>query len=320
VIQHAALYARVSTLQQEEEATIDSQVAALEAYAQREGYALGPDLYFLDQAVSGAQLDRPALNRLLDLAAEGMFEIVVCHSPDRLARRYAHQAVLLDELQRVGVQVRFVNQPVVDDSPQGDLLLSIQGVFAEYERSLITERLRRGKLYRIRKGELVSPNPPYGYQYIPVSEPGGSRWVSKPIEAEVVRHIYRWYTEQSRTIHQIVEQLNAAPEQMPARGKRWRYSTVQAILKQQAYTGRAFYNRTRVCHQSVGRPKKSGRGLLRRPTHELRPHEEWVEVSVPALVPSPRLLAKFSTTSARVIMLHNAAFGETRSVCIRGYP
>ena len=214
--QQVALYARVSTLQQEEEATIESQVAALEVYAQREGYALSPDLYFLDQAVSGAQLDRPALNRLRDLAAEGMFEMVICYSPDRVARRYAHQAVLLDELRRGGVQVQFVNQPVVDDSPQGDLLLSIQGVFAEYERSLITERLRRGKLYRIRKGELVSPNPPYGYQYIPVSEPGRGRWIPKPIEAEVVRHIYRWYTEQSRTIHQIVDPMQRIEQGLPS--------------------------------------------------------------------------------------------------------
>jgi site-specific DNA recombinase len=85
--QIAAVYARVSTLQQEQEATIESQVAAIESYAQGQGYQLLPEYYFLDQAVSGAQLERPGLDRLRDLAAEGIFEVVLCLSPDRLARQ-----------------------------------------------------------------------------------------------------------------------------------------------------------------------------------------------------------------------------------------
>jgi site-specific DNA recombinase len=281
--QCAALYARVSTPQQKQEATIESQVAALEAFAHQSSYQLVPQLYFQDQAVSGAQLDRPALNRLRDLAAEGLFEVVLCLSPDRLARHYAHQWVLLDELRRLGVEVVFVNQPEID-GPQGQLWLGLQGLFAEHERTQITERLRRGKLYKMRHGQLVSPNPPYGYRYIPVSEPGGGRWVPNQVEAEVVRTIYRWYTEDTLTITQIVDRLNASGGQAPSRGIRWHYSTVQTILKQPAYTGRAYYNRTRTCHEAVGRPKKYGRGTLRHPSHEPRPREEWIEISVPPLV------------------------------------
>ncbi len=281
----AALYARVSTPQQEREATITSQVAALESFAQQQGYRLLPQFYFQDQAISGAQLDRPALNRLRDLAAERMFNVVLCYSPDRLARHYAYQWVLLDELRRVGVEVVFVNQPSAPDGPHGQLLLGIQGLFAEYERAQIAERLRRGKLYRMRQGQLVSPNPPYGYRYIPVSEPDGGRWIQNPVEAEVVRSIYRWYTTGSLTITQIVDRLNESTDQTPPRGKRWHYSTVQAILKQPAYTGRAYYNRTRTCHDEVGRPKKSGRGPLRTPIHVPRTRESWIEISVPSLVP-----------------------------------
>ncbi len=114
----AALYARVSTLQQEQEATIESQVAAIEAFAQSHGYRLLKEFYFLDQAVSGAQLARPALDRLRDLAAEGLFEVVLCLSPDRLARQYVHQWVLLEELRQAGVTVVFVNQPAVADDAQ----------------------------------------------------------------------------------------------------------------------------------------------------------------------------------------------------------
>jgi len=281
----AAIYARVSTPQQEREATIDSQVAALETYARERSYELLPEHYFLDQAVSGSTLMRPALDRLRDLAAEAAFQVVLCLSSDRLARNYAHQWVLMDELQRAGVDTVFIDQPDVQRDPQGQLFLGIKGLFAEYERAMITERLRRGKLYRIRQGQLVNPNAPYGYRYIPVSEPQGGRWVENSVEAEAVRQIFRWYTvDQQPTISQIVDKLNALGQQAPPRGKSWRFSTVQAILKQPAYTGQAYYNRTRTAHEMVGQPKKSGRGHRRTPAHLPRPREEWIAVAVPALL------------------------------------
>jgi site-specific DNA recombinase len=282
--QMAAIYARVSTLQQEQEATIDSQVAELEKHAQEKGYRLSKEFYFLDQAVSGAQLARPSLDRLRDLAGEGLFETVLCLSPDRLSRQYAHQWILMDELKRAGIKVVFVNQPPVEDNPQGQLLLGIQGLFSEYERAVITDRLRRGKLYRVRHGELVNPVPPYGYRYIPVSEPNGGRWEEHPIEREVVRYIYAAYTEKGLKIGQIVDDLNEDSLKMPPRGGRWGYSTVQAILKQPAYTGQTHYNRTRVCHERIGKPKKHGRGVKRTAVHEPRPREEWIPMKVPPLL------------------------------------
>jgi site-specific DNA recombinase len=282
--QLAAVYARVSTLQQEQEATIESQVAELERHAQAKGYRLSKEYYFLDQAVSGAQLARPALDRLRDLAGEGLFETVLCLSPDRLSRQYAHQWILIEELKRAGVKVVFVNQPSVEDNPQGQLLLGIQGLFSEYERAVITDRLRRGKLHRVRHGGLVNPVPPYGYRYIPVSEPNGGRWEAHPIEQAVVRHIYTAYTAMNLKIGQIADRLNEHIVQMPPRGRRWGYSTVQAILKQPAYTGKTHYNRTRVCHEAIGRPKKHGRGLKRSAVHQPRPKEEWIPMNVPPLI------------------------------------
>jgi len=181
--------------------------------------------------------------------------------------------------------VIFINQPPVSDDPQGQLLLGIQGLFAEYERAMITERFRRGRLYRIRRGDLVNPNAPYGYRYIPVGEPGGGHWELEPQEADVVRRISAWYTgAESLTIHAIVSRLNQPETHAPARGQRWTYSTVQAILTQAAYTGRAYYNRTRTCHEAVGRVKKHGRGHLRQPEHRARPTTEWIPVTVPAII------------------------------------
>jgi site-specific DNA recombinase len=173
----AALYARVSTPNQEEEATIDSQVAAIESYIQQRGYALPAECYFLDKAVSGARLERPGLDRLRHLAADGVFSVVVCYSPDRLARHYPYQWVVVDELQRHGVRVEFVNQPDLGDHPQAQLLLGLQGLFAEYERIMIKERLRLGRLHKLRTGQLMHNAPPYGYHYVPSQEADGGQWV-----------------------------------------------------------------------------------------------------------------------------------------------
>jgi site-specific DNA recombinase len=281
----AAVYARVSTLQQEQEATIDSQIAAIEAYAQSHDYRLSQELYYLDQAVSGAHLDRPSLNRLRDVAGERLFSVVLCLSPDRLSRQYAHQWVLMDELQHAGVKVIFVNQPPVEENPQGQLLLGVQGLFAEYERAMITERLRRGKLYRIRQGQLVNPVPPYGYRYIPVSEAGGGQWQIEPVEAGVVQQIYQWYSQEERlTIWDIVARLNQMGATTPPRGQAWRFSTVQAILKQHDYTGQGYYNRTRTSYDPVGSPRKIGRGMKSNPVQVPRPKEEWIPVRVPMIV------------------------------------
>lgn len=283
--QRAAIYARVSTLQQEREATIDSQIAELKRYAAEQDYELSQAHIFVDQGISGAQLARTGLDRLRDEAAERAFEVVLILTPDRLARQYAHQCVLMDELKRQGTQVLFINQPPGDDTPQAQLMLGIQGVFAEYERALITERLRRGKLYRIRQGQLVNANPPYGYCYVPISEADGGRWKPHPVEAEVVQTIYQWYTDDdSVTISQIVDRLRQRGASAPPRGRQWQYSTVQAILTQPAYTGRAYYNRTRTCYEAIGRRRKHGRGVCVTPRHEPRPKEEWIEVQVSPLV------------------------------------
>jgi site-specific DNA recombinase len=283
--QYAALYARVSTQHQEQEATIESQVAALRVYAAEHGYEVPAEFYFLDQAISGAKLMRPGLDRLRDLAAEGAFSVVLCWSPDRLARHSAHQWVLLDELRRDGVNVIFINQPLIGDDPQGQLLLGIQGLFSEYERAMISERMRRGKLYRIRHDQIAHSHAPYGYRYIRVSEPGGGHWEIDPVEADVVRRIFDWYTGPAHlTICGIVERLNAPETCARPRGQHWTYSTVRSILTQPGYTGQAYQNRTRSCPEIVGRAKKSGRGLKRTPEHQLRPVAEWLPVPVPPLL------------------------------------
>ena len=143
----AAIYARVSTERQAERGTIGSQLEALARASATAGHELGQRAC-RDDGHSGARLDRPGLDALRDAAEAGLFEVVCCLSPDRLARSYAYQVLILDELARLGVSVAFTDAPALDqDDPQARLLTQVQGVIAEIERAKIGERYRRGKLF-----------------------------------------------------------------------------------------------------------------------------------------------------------------------------
>src|SRR5246500_4211245 len=169
-----ALYARVSSEQQTEQRTIASQVTALEAKIVEDGLHLEPDHRFIDEGYSGATLVRPSLERLRDRGAAGAVDRVYSHSPNRLARRYAYQVLLIDELQRLGVEIIFLNR-AIGLSPEDDLLLQVQGMVAEYERAKILERSRRGKLHAARQGSVnVLSNAPYGYRYVSKLEGDGT--------------------------------------------------------------------------------------------------------------------------------------------------
>jgi site-specific DNA recombinase len=147
----AAFYARVSSEQQATVHTILSQVAALRQRMADDGLVLWPEYEFMDEGYSGATLWRPALERLRDLIATGVLDCVYVHSPDRLARKYAYQVLLLDEWQRAGVEVVFLNR-ALSQSPEDDLLLQVQGMVAGYERAKILERSRRGKRHAAQVG------------------------------------------------------------------------------------------------------------------------------------------------------------------------
>lgn len=197
-----ALYARVSSEKQERNETIASQLDALQRRVIDGGYDVLPAHVFVDAHHSGARLDRPALDRLRDLAAEGAFEAVLVYSPDRLARQYAHQVLLMEELAQSGCRVIFLNH-ALGDSPAQQMLLQIQGVFAEYERALIGERLRRGRVFAARQGRVNWSNPPYGDAYRPKTETAPPQLIINEAEAEVVRQMYQWLIEEGLSSYAI---------------------------------------------------------------------------------------------------------------------
>src|SRR4051795_12070979 len=204
----AAIYARVSSDQQAERHTIDSQVEALLARAAADGHAIQAELHFLDDGQSGASLIRPALERLRDLAAMGAIDVVYVHAPDRLARSYAHQAVLIEEFARAGTEVVFLNRPI-GQTPEDTLLLQLQGMFAEYERTRIVERGRRGKRHLAQAGVVsVLSHAPYGYSYVGRAEGNGvPRFEVAEDKAEVVRRMFCWVGEERVSLRLVSRRL-----------------------------------------------------------------------------------------------------------------
>ena len=210
-----ALYARVSTDAQEARGTIGSQLEALRSSIANEGHEVVSE--FVDDGYSGARLDRPGLDALRDAAEAGTIDVIWCLSPDRLARVYAYQVVILDELSRHGVPVHFTDAPPIDDDPQARLLTQVQGVIAEYERAKIAERHRRGKLYRSRLGEVISWKAPYGYRRA-LRSPGRPAHLEifEP-EAAVVRRIFDDYVAGNYPMRQIIVRLAADGVPSPTR-------------------------------------------------------------------------------------------------------
>src|SRR5260370_36557533 len=183
-----AIYARVSSESQEARGTIGSQLEALRQKMLERGYQVVHE--YQDDGYCGARLDLPGLDGLRDAAEAGLFKQVWCLTPDRLARSYAYQILITDELARHGVQVQYLDAPPLDHDPEATLLVQVQGVIAEYERAKIAERNRRGKLFRARAGEIVYRLVPYGFRRIPRGPTGPSRLAAYEPAAVAVRRIF----------------------------------------------------------------------------------------------------------------------------------
>jgi len=284
----AAIYARVSSERQRQDETIQSQTVGLRELAAERGLLLPEDLVFEDEGFSGATLTRPALERLRDRAAEGRFEVLLCHAPDRLARRYAYQVLLLEELQRVGVEVCFAKEPERGGTPEDELLRQFQGMIAEYERAQIRERTRRGKLHRARGGsQAVLSAAPYGYRYVKKAEHCDAYWEINELEAQVVRDVFARYVEEGTSIGELARWLTDRGVRTRKGKTVWDRSTVWAMLRNPAYRGQAAFGKTKTAERH-GKPTRTTRARGerhgRRLTRHDQPAEQWTLIPVPAIV------------------------------------
>src|SRR5450755_194287 len=187
-----AIYARVSTEEQREGQTIDSQISELERFAREKAWLIART--YKDAGWSGGVMERPELDRLRDDAQKGVFEAVLINDVDRLARDVAHLGVIKRDLEKKGIRVIFRKLPS-DASPTNNLMINILGSFAEFEREMISDRTRRGRRHKVEvRKQYLGGNTAYGYRYLPKDRLAGTEGILQiaPEEAAVVRQMFEW--------------------------------------------------------------------------------------------------------------------------------
>ncbi len=283
----AAIYARVSSARQKKDQTIGSQTAALRQHAGQSRLEVPGEWVFEDEGHSGATLVRPGLEALRDLAAQGCLDVVLCYSPDRLARKFAYQALLIEEFTRSGVRVEFVKGPR-GDSPEDQLMVQFQGMFAEYEKAQLAERYRRGKAYRARAGSVnVLSGAPFGYRYLRKNEHAGAVYEVVEDEAALVTEMFRRYADDGASIAGLARWLTSRGVLTRTGKTRWDRSVIWGMLRNPAYAGAAVFGKTQVLQESPGlnrRARLEGRTTPRASRTVDRPRGQWTQIPVPAIV------------------------------------
>jgi site-specific DNA recombinase len=274
-----AFYCRVSTEEQREGQTIDSQVAELDRFAQERKWTV-VDVY-KDEGWSGSLLARPALDQLRDHAHQGRFEAIVVNDVDRLARDVSHLGIVKRDLESRNVRVVFRKLPG-EESPTHNLLINILGSFAEFERELITDRTRRGRRHKVEvRKQHIGAIPPYGFKYISKLNSGGEPGHLEILadEAAIVRRMYYWVDQDGLSTQKVVGRLNVLGIRPRKGGTRWQKSSVRRILRSEVYAGVWHYNKhvhTEPLQPTRHKYRKSLRSSLR-----LRPRSQWIPVPLP---------------------------------------
>jgi site-specific DNA recombinase len=299
-----AVYLRTSTLRQAQAQSCEQQLDRLRHHIQTQGWQLSEKDIFRDDGYSGASLKRPGLDHLRDHTAAAAFDRILITAPDRLARNYVHQVLLLEELQRSGCTVEFLDRPMSQD-PHDQLLLQIRGAVAEYERTLIAERMRRGRLAKLRAG-LILPwtRPPYGYRLDPQRprDPAGVRL--EEAEAVVVEEIYTWYIQEGRSLFGLVNHLHDRNILSPGGKPYWSTATLRGILTNPAYTGQVYAGRM---HYRPSKIRRSATNPIGRhhDSVEWLPPEQWI-----AVAPIPAVITQQQFELAQAKLRQNQSFAR----------
>jgi site-specific DNA recombinase len=260
----AAVYLRVSTEKQAKHGLgLPSQRRELLALAKRKSYRVADEHIYEDKGISGAELSRPALDRLREIVRARAVDVVLVHSADRLSRKLAHQLLLLDDFRRAGVRLEYATH-APSDTPEGQLLEQVQGAVAEFDRCKIRERTMRGKRERARRGVMPGGRAPFGYRRDP-NAPGGL--AIEPSEVAIVRRIFAWFLD-GASMRGIASRLQTQGIRRRD-GTQWCANKVQRVLTNARYIGQACYNRLTT----------SADGAL-----EVRPESEWIAISVTPIV------------------------------------
>ena len=298
----AILYARVSTDEQAKSGySLAQQIEALRAFAAREGYEVLEEV--TDPGQSGASLERPGMDKVRDLVADGGISLVLAQDRDRFAREPAYHYLLKREFEEHGTKMRALNDRG-DESPEGELTDGILDQLAKFERAKTAERTRRGKLRKAREGKIVgtSPRPTYGFAY----NERRDGYVVDASTMPVVRRIFSMIGTEGMFINSVKACLEREGVPTPSGGVSWSQKTIREIIWNDCYRahtypevkalvspevaarlgpeklyGVSWYGTRRITVKQVVEQGPDGRRYRRRQNAVKRPREEWIAVPVP---------------------------------------
>jgi site-specific DNA recombinase len=276
-----AIYARVSTARQEEEQTIKTQLSAVYDLVKKSGFNVVQE--YIDEGWSGDILARPALDKLRQDAKAKLWQVIVVYDPDRIARRYSYQELVMDELREAGIEVVFVTISAPKNS-EDKILYGVRGLFSEYERAKIGERFRLGKLRKVKEGHILISEPLYGYRYILKQEKVHGYYEINEEEARVVRMFFDWIDRDGLTLRGIVRKLKELGIK-PRKSKRgvWATSTLSKLLKNKAYIGEAHWGSSYAVVPEKPTSKEKYR-KIKKSSRRIKPETEWLTIPVPAII------------------------------------
>jgi site-specific DNA recombinase len=264
---NVAIYARVSTdMQAEQGYSLGAQVADCTAKAKELGATIIKE--YVDDGYSGAYLERPALQAMREALRQKMYQAIVCYDVDRLSRNLSHQLLITEDIEKSGAKLVFVKSDY-QNTAEGKLFYAMKGAFGVYEREKFRERSMRGRLEMLRKGMVIEDSHVYGYDF----DKENHCYVINPIEAENVKAIYKLYLNHFGGVPTITKYLNEHIDEYPPIKQAWSFSIVHDILHREMYTGKFYSNR--IYHYRTG---------LKTEKKVIRPKEEWVEMTCPAII------------------------------------
>lgn len=236
-IVRVAVYARVSTQEQAVEGTsLEYQQEQLEKYCESQGWEIFQP--YVDAGYTGKDDNRPGLTRLLVDAKHSLFDKVVVHRMDRLARNLRLLLHIEEQLKDCGISFHSVKETFDTSTASGRHFLQMLGMISEWERETIIERTKDGRLQRYKEGCWAGGRNPYGYLYDKESK----KLVISKTEAAVIRNIFQSYST-GRSMAYIANSLNS--EKVPPRdkkGKGWRSTAIRDILSNPMFAGTQYVN------------------------------------------------------------------------------
>ncbi|MES2436989.1 MAG: recombinase family protein [Patescibacteria group bacterium] len=282
-----AVYGRVSTSNQENEGTIETQLSAVNQFAKNNGYTIVQQ--YIDNGWSGDSLARPELDKLREDAKSKIWDAVLIYDPDRLARRYSYQELVMDELKEKGIPVLFVTVPQAKND-EDRIMYGMRGLFSQYERMKIAERFRLGKVRKAKNNHVIASEAPYGYTFVKRNgKPGDTGFYQgyyeiNEREAQIVNCMFSWVGDEGLTLRGVVQRLQklCIPPRKSKRGV-WSTSTLSTLFRNKTYIGEAHYGASYAI-VPLNPLKKDGYRKIKKTSRKSKPENEWIKITTPKIV------------------------------------